>query len=297
MSFTANTSQDQYHYSENGMPQGPISAQQLRQLAQAGRIQPQTLVWKEGYPGWVPAGSVKGLLPQITAVPPSAPPALAPPLLTPPPFEDLIRRPQARLGVLIGVIAGGVVVLGSLVVLLVILLNGNKNDTETDDSKKADPPKLVEKPDKSKKEEVVEKPPMDPPAPKPVEFAADDLLAKFGANPDQVLKDLAGKPVTLKIVGTWRVEDLEKCFDKAGNLVIAYYKGEFNIQTVKPNQFIRLIFPLGDPKSKLGFFAKIKEYAEKRKKGEKVEMSITGTLSTMKMRGLTFLELKDTVLD
>jgi hypothetical protein len=41
---------------------GPLTAQQLKQLAVAGQVRPTSLVWKEGMTRWVPASQVKGLL-------------------------------------------------------------------------------------------------------------------------------------------------------------------------------------------------------------------------------------------
>jgi hypothetical protein len=41
---------------------GPLTAQQLKQLAVAGQVRPTSLVWKEGMTKWVPASQIKGLL-------------------------------------------------------------------------------------------------------------------------------------------------------------------------------------------------------------------------------------------
>jgi hypothetical protein len=41
---------------------GPVTSQQLRQMAVQGEVQPADLVWRPGLPKWVPAGQVKGLL-------------------------------------------------------------------------------------------------------------------------------------------------------------------------------------------------------------------------------------------
>jgi hypothetical protein len=50
----------------------PVSAAQLKQLADAGQLQPTDLVWQEGMAGWVAAAAIKGLFPY-------KPPAEAPP--------------------------------------------------------------------------------------------------------------------------------------------------------------------------------------------------------------------------
>jgi hypothetical protein len=41
---------------------GPITAQQLKQLATSGQVQAADLVWKQGLTRWVPANQIKGLL-------------------------------------------------------------------------------------------------------------------------------------------------------------------------------------------------------------------------------------------
>jgi hypothetical protein len=41
---------------------GPLTAQQLKQMAAAGQVTGNDLVWKEGMAQWVPASQVKGLV-------------------------------------------------------------------------------------------------------------------------------------------------------------------------------------------------------------------------------------------
>lgn len=45
----------------NGEPSGPFNQAQLQQMATAGQLNPQTLVWKEGMADWAPAGGVAEL--------------------------------------------------------------------------------------------------------------------------------------------------------------------------------------------------------------------------------------------
>ncbi len=52
---------DQWHYTERGQRQGPVSAKQLTQLAAAGQLNSTDLVWKEGMAAWLPASRIKGL--------------------------------------------------------------------------------------------------------------------------------------------------------------------------------------------------------------------------------------------
>jgi tetratricopeptide (TPR) repeat protein len=48
----------------SGQQYGPVSWTQLRQWATAGNIRPTDQVWKVGTPGWVPASTVAGLVPE-----------------------------------------------------------------------------------------------------------------------------------------------------------------------------------------------------------------------------------------
>src|SRR4051812_34375097 len=45
----------------SGQQVGPVTGQQMRDMASSGQLQPTDTVWKEGMPNWVPASSVKGL--------------------------------------------------------------------------------------------------------------------------------------------------------------------------------------------------------------------------------------------
>lgn len=51
----------EWYYTANGEQHGPISAVEMKKLAQAGTITVEDLVWKEGMPNWVPAKNIKGL--------------------------------------------------------------------------------------------------------------------------------------------------------------------------------------------------------------------------------------------
>ena len=72
----------EWYYVDDGERQGPVSEEQLQELAGAGRLGPHTLVWTEGYERWVQASQVPGLVPEDLepAAAPTAPgPASAPP--------------------------------------------------------------------------------------------------------------------------------------------------------------------------------------------------------------------------
>lgn len=50
-----------YHVAMNGQVAGPFDIHQLTQMAAAGMIQPDTLVWTSGLPNWMKAETVKEL--------------------------------------------------------------------------------------------------------------------------------------------------------------------------------------------------------------------------------------------
>jgi hypothetical protein len=54
---------NQWYYSRAGKKEGPVSSQQLKQLAECGDLRPTDHVWKEGMAQWTPASRIKGLFP------------------------------------------------------------------------------------------------------------------------------------------------------------------------------------------------------------------------------------------
>jgi hypothetical protein len=65
----------QWYYSKNNQQQGPVSPEQLKQLAVSGQLQPSDLVWKEGMSQRVEGRKIKGLFPAATVTPsPQSPP-------------------------------------------------------------------------------------------------------------------------------------------------------------------------------------------------------------------------------
>src|SRR5262245_35668092 len=62
----------------NNQQVGPVSPQQLRQMAQSGQLQPTDTVWKEGMANWMPASTIKGLPFGGGAIAPGPAPAAAP---------------------------------------------------------------------------------------------------------------------------------------------------------------------------------------------------------------------------
>ena len=66
----------QYMVAINGQQYGPYNMQQMQQMAQSGQINAQVLVWAQGMPQWIAAGSVPELAQLFGATPPPMPPAL-----------------------------------------------------------------------------------------------------------------------------------------------------------------------------------------------------------------------------
>jgi hypothetical protein len=67
----------EWFYTEQGQRRGPVTWQQLQQLAAGGQLKPADLVWKNGMAQWSPASSQAGLFggAPAPAPPPAAPPA------------------------------------------------------------------------------------------------------------------------------------------------------------------------------------------------------------------------------
>jgi len=65
----------QWYYSKDNQQQGPVSPEQLKQLAVSGQLQPNDLVWKEGMSQRVEGRKIKGLFPVAPITPsPQSPP-------------------------------------------------------------------------------------------------------------------------------------------------------------------------------------------------------------------------------
>src|SRR5512141_1559932 len=48
-----------WHYVENGQQAGPVDEAQLEELVRSGKVQPETLVWREGMANWQPYREAK----------------------------------------------------------------------------------------------------------------------------------------------------------------------------------------------------------------------------------------------
>jgi hypothetical protein len=51
----------QWYYARNDQQFGPVSAAELKQLAEAGKLSPNDLLWREGMDAWTTAINLRGL--------------------------------------------------------------------------------------------------------------------------------------------------------------------------------------------------------------------------------------------
>lgn len=82
-----------WFYAQGGQQMGPISAVELKQLVDAGKVRPDDLVWQEGMKQWAAAKTVKGLFPK-GAPAAAAPPIATPPMATPPTAQQPAAAPS-----------------------------------------------------------------------------------------------------------------------------------------------------------------------------------------------------------
>ncbi|MBN9122217.1 MAG: LITAF-like zinc ribbon domain-containing protein [Planctomycetes bacterium] len=78
-----------WHYSANGAKRGPVTTTQLKSLVESGVLRTNDLLWREGMPAWVEAGTVPELFPAGAQVKP--PPAPAPVAVQPPPVPVAVQ--------------------------------------------------------------------------------------------------------------------------------------------------------------------------------------------------------------
>jgi hypothetical protein len=75
----------QWYYARNEQQFGPVSASELKQLADAGRLAPDDLLWREGMEQWATAVNLRGLFASELEADTPAPvqPTMNRPLLAP----------------------------------------------------------------------------------------------------------------------------------------------------------------------------------------------------------------------
>lgn len=89
-----------WYYAERGQQSGPVTEEQLSELLRAGTITLETLVWRDGLPGWAPYREVLGTpaapAPTGPIDPPSGPEAVCSQCGKMFPLNDTIRYGDAR---------------------------------------------------------------------------------------------------------------------------------------------------------------------------------------------------------
>ena len=67
--------EQQWYFAQNGQQQGPVLESALRQMLATGQLSAGDVVWRQGLPQWVAAGSVPELMPAPAGpgVPPPVP--------------------------------------------------------------------------------------------------------------------------------------------------------------------------------------------------------------------------------
>src|SRR4051812_46401814 len=121
-----------WYYTTNKQQMGPVSWDELRQLASSGLLKPGDMVWTDGMAEWVKASRQDGLFPDAEAVTTSRRETLPPPRRRSrrrdddDEDDDDDRRPRAKpkkegmaVGLKIGLILGGV-----LLLVLVLVCGG-----------------------------------------------------------------------------------------------------------------------------------------------------------------------------
>jgi hypothetical protein len=85
-----------WYLARNKQRLGPYSSAQLKQFADAGQVQPDDMILREGRPKWVSAGSIKGLFTAARPAPPPAAIPIAEPQVVLEPFTDFAASPLER---------------------------------------------------------------------------------------------------------------------------------------------------------------------------------------------------------
>ena len=122
----------EWFYSHDGERHGPVLVEQIKEMAAAGRLRSDDLVWQAGMADWTAAGTVPGLLPPVTAPPPIPASGLAPPIVHAVGDSSAVKEASSKkiaagiCGILVGSLGIHKFVLGintpAVIMLLVTLL-------------------------------------------------------------------------------------------------------------------------------------------------------------------------------
>jgi hypothetical protein len=87
----------EWYYASNNQRLGPVTMEQLKQLAAAGKLTVNDLVWKDGMANWAAASTIPGLFGGAAAAP--APPPAAPrPAAAPGAADEVVALPLGSAG-------------------------------------------------------------------------------------------------------------------------------------------------------------------------------------------------------
>ena len=82
----------EWYYAKGNQQHGPVSAADIKALAQSGQLTPQDMVRTDGMTEWKPAASVKGLFGSPTVSPPPIPQSV----VAPPPVAPIVATPASQ---------------------------------------------------------------------------------------------------------------------------------------------------------------------------------------------------------
>ena len=104
-----------WYYAKNGNRNGPVEPDEIKGLFQSGEIKPDDLVWEEGMPDWVRAGSVlQAAPPPLTTSAPAPQPISGQPTPAIPDYGDFLCW---------GIILCCVPYLGYLAIIVFVILH------------------------------------------------------------------------------------------------------------------------------------------------------------------------------
>ena len=74
-----------WFYSANGARRGPVTSAQLKALVESGVLRQNDLLWRDGLPAWIEAGTIRELFPASGPAPPA-------PMYVPPPVPPVVEQ-------------------------------------------------------------------------------------------------------------------------------------------------------------------------------------------------------------
>jgi TM2 domain-containing membrane protein YozV len=123
---------NEWYYSHDGERHGPVPVEKIKEMAAAGQLRPDDLVWQSGMETWTAASKVPGLLPPAATPPPIPGGGVAAPTVQAVTDSDALKEASSKkiaagiCGILVGSLGIHKFVLGintpAIIMLLVTLL-------------------------------------------------------------------------------------------------------------------------------------------------------------------------------